>query len=74
MKSKELILKCKDNCSCLSIDKWDDDDYIITMYNSYNKCGIVRRIKEIFKILSGGDVYNSEIVLSKKDFNKIKNF
>jgi hypothetical protein len=75
MTKKELLVKCGDNCSCLSIDKFDDTDkYFITFYNSYQNCGLWTKLKAIYKILLGRQIHNSEIVLSEEDFNKIKNF
>lgn len=74
---KELIIKCVDNCSCLSIDKWDDEDdqYFLTFYSSYSdKRCFKEKIRDIFKILRGKRIYNTEIILNKEDLDKIKNF
>jgi hypothetical protein len=36
MEKSELIVKCTDNCSCMSIDKYEDEpEYYITTYKSY---------------------------------------
>lgn len=71
---KSLIVKCDDNCSALSIDKWDDDVYYITTYKSYNGVSFIGKIKDIWKILKGLDVINNELVINKKEFVKIKKF
>lgn len=72
---KSLIVKCNDNCSAISIDKWDDDDvYYITTYKSYNGVSFMGKIKDIWKIIKGLDVINNELILGTKEFNKIKKF
>lgn len=72
----EVIVKCLDNCTALSIDKWDDaPEYFITLYSSFNrKTTFIQKLKFIFKILMGKKIYHYDIVLSEEDFNKIKNF
>lgn len=72
---KSLIVKCNDNCSALSIDKWDEDDvYYITTYKSYNGVSFMGKIKDIWKIIKGLDVINNELILDTEEFNKIKKF
>ena len=72
---KELIIKCVDNCCCLSVDKYDDcGDHYITLYKSYGGKGFWFRLKDIWKILIGDQVSSFDIVLSEDDFNKIKRF
>lgn len=34
---KELIVKCDCNCSCLSLDKFEEEVYYVTLYKSTNK-------------------------------------
>ena len=72
---KELIVKCVDNCSCLSVDKYDDcGDHYITLYKSYSGKSFWFRLKDIWKILVGDRVSSFDIVLSGEDFSKIKRF
>lgn len=72
---KSLIVKCNDNCSAISIDKWDDDGvYYITTYKSYNGVSFKGKIKDIWKIIKGLDVINNELILGTEEFNKIKKF
>jgi hypothetical protein len=72
---KELIVKCTDNCSCLSVDKWDgEDDYFITTYKSYSTKNWLDRIKDIIRIIKGEDVVGTEIVLKESDYDKLRNF
>jgi hypothetical protein len=72
---KELIVKCNDNCSCLSVDKWDDEDtYFITTYKSYTDVSWLTRFKDIWKIIKGEDVVGTEIILKESDYDKLRNF
>jgi hypothetical protein len=72
---KSLVIKCVDNCSALSIDKFhDDDDYFITTYRSFQKTSLQDKFKAIYNIIFGGEVVGSEVVLSKQEFELIKNF
>ena len=72
---KELIVKCNDNCSCLSVDKWDgEDDYFITTYKSYTDVSWLTRFKDIWKIIKGEDVVGTEIILKESDYDKLRNF
>jgi len=76
MEKKEILVKCGDNCSAMSVDKFDDDEdeYFITFYNSYEDCSWFKKIKAIWKILRGRNIHNSEIILSKEEYNKLRNF
>jgi hypothetical protein len=72
---KEVIVKCNDNCSCMSIDKWlDEEFYYVTFYTSYTSYTLWSKLKDIWKILRGKDITTHEIVLDEEDFNKIRNF
>ncbi len=72
---KEIMVKCVDNCSCLSVDKFDDENnYYITFYKSYGKKRFSFRLKDALNTLLGKDVIGTEIILSEEDFNKLKNF
>lgn len=74
-KKKEVIVKCADNCSCVSVDKWSDDDfYYLTFYKSYTERGLWFRLKTAFKVLMGQDIIGADLVLEKEDFNKIRKF
>jgi hypothetical protein len=70
---ESVIVKCEDNCSALSIDKWDNDDiYYITTYKSYNSVSFKNKLRDIWRILNGLDVINNELLLNKEEFDKIK--
>jgi len=72
---KQLIVKCADNCSCLSVDKWaDEKEYVVTTYKSYATKGWRDKLLDIWKILKGDNVVDTEIILFKEDFEKLKNF
>ena len=70
---KEVIVKCVDNCTSLSIDKWnEDEEYILTFYKSYSGKSFKEKIKDIFRILRGREVIGSELIIDKKSFDKIR--
>lgn len=72
---RELIVKCGDNCSCLSVDKFPDEDkYYVTVYKSYAGKSFYEKLKAIYSIIFGGEVVNAEVVLEPEDFEKLKNF
>jgi hypothetical protein len=72
---KQLIVKCTDNCSCLSVDKWDDEkEYMITTYKSYATKGWKSKLSDIWKIIKGDNVVDTELILFEEDFNKLRNF
>lgn len=72
---KELIVKCSDNCSCLSVDKFpDDDEYYVTVYKSYAGKSFKQKIEAIYNIIFGGDIVKAEVILAPEDFEKLKNF
>jgi hypothetical protein len=71
----QLIVKCADNCSCLSVDKWaDEKEYVITTYKSYATKGWKSKLSDICKIIKGDNVVDTELILSEEDFNKLRNF
>lgn len=76
MKDKtEVIIKCADNCSCMSVDKWDDDEeYFITFYNAYYDSTFGKKLGDIWKIIRGRQISTSELVVSKEDYEKLRNF
>ena len=75
----EVVVKCWDNCSCLSVDVWDEDkdiekEYFITFYNNYNDTSFRKKIVDIWKIIRGKKIYNQDLILDEEDFDKIRNF
>jgi len=75
MEKTELIVKCTDNCSCLSVDKFDDEPlYFITTYKSYSAKDWRNRLVDIWSIILGHNVVDTEIILSEEEFNKLKNY
>jgi hypothetical protein len=75
MGKTELIIKCSDNCSCISVDKFEDEpEYFITTYRSYKSKGWRDRIMDAWVILLGGDVVDIEIVLYEEDFDKFRKY
>lgn len=75
MDKDSVIVKCTDNCSCMSIDKFNDEPYYyVTYYSSYGGTSLWYRIKSAWKVLKGGSVVNNELVLEPEDFQKILDF
>lgn len=71
----EVIVKCVDNCTCMSVDKFNDDtDYYITFYKSYGNKSLWSRVKEAWKAIRGLNTDLNEIVLTKEDYQKLRNF
>jgi hypothetical protein len=72
---REVIVKCADNCSALSIDKWDgENEYFITTYKSYSGKNWYEKLKDIIRIIKGETVVDTEIILDETDFERIRNF
>lgn len=75
MEKSELIVKCTDNCSCLSIDKYVDEPmYYISTYKSYARKDWRDRMVDVWNILLGNNVVDTEIVLTEEEFSKLKNY
>jgi hypothetical protein len=71
----EVIVKCVDNCTCMSVDKFNDDtDYYITFYKTYGNKSLWGRVKEAWKTIRGLNSDLNEIVLTKEDYQKLRNF
>jgi|SaaInl85LU_5_DNA_1037374.scaffolds.fasta_scaffold44236_3 hypothetical protein len=72
---RSVIVKCVDNCSTMSVDKFDDEDvYYVTFYRSYSLKSLWYRIKDAVKVLRGIDLCTHEVILEPEDFDKIVNF
>lgn len=71
---KELIIKCTDNCSCLSIDNWEgEDSYFIMTYKNERK-PFWYRLREAIKYVMGYKIVDVDLILTEKEFNKIREF
>ena len=71
----EVFVKCVDICSCMSVDKFNDDtDYYITFYKTYGNKSLWGRVKEAWKTIRGLNSDLNEIVLTKEDYQKLRNF
>ena len=89
MKSKDgknLIVDC--NCGCdeglrIRINEFDEDTYAIIAYTSGNfykdqklSCWSIFKLKcrKIWRIIRGKDYCYSEILVSKEEYNELKDF
>lgn len=73
-KKKELILKCTDNCSCLSIDNWEgEDSYFIMTYKNERK-PLWYRFREAIKYIMGYKIVDVDLILTEEEFNKLREF
>lgn len=84
--NKELIINC--NCECdegirIKIQEFHDDDYSILTYSNGNFYRdqnhtvwnvISLKLKKIWKVIRNKDHCYSEIILSKKDFEELKEY
>jgi hypothetical protein len=72
----ELVIKCADNCSAISLDKFEDDEtFFITFYRSFDRNkGVWFKLKTIWKILFGGIIHDTELILTKEDIVKIEDW
>jgi hypothetical protein len=71
-KRKDLYLPCTCETELLRVSKWEDEeDVYITVYQYLNER---YSFWERLKILFGGKSKTCDIVLSKKEFNKLKKF
>ncbi len=73
---KELLISCKCLGEVLSRLKYDDEpDVYITVYRyQFPNLSFWRRIKFVVKVLRGKGIETADVVLSREDFNKIKEF
>ena len=64
-----------ESVSDMSVDKFNDDtDYYITFYKTYGNKSLWGRVKEAWKTIRGLNSDLNEIVLTKEDYQKLKNF
>lgn len=71
---KELLLSCKCLGEVVSILKYDDEpDIYVTVYRyQFPYLSFWRRIKFAIKVLRGEGTETADVVLSREDFNRIK--
>lgn len=73
--SKELTIKCTDNCTVLSIDKWSDEEYYFLTFYKNHKPSFWYRLKQAFKYAFKGErMLLADIIVKEEDFNKLREF
>lgn len=75
MEDRELIIRCEDGKSFLCVDKFEKESmYYITTYKSYKHKGWRDRIIDAWGVLLGFENVDAELVISAKDFDKLRKF
>lgn len=69
---KDLYLECACKSEVLRVSKWEDEQEIyLSVYSYFNeKYSFWERLKFLF----GGKTKTTDIILNKKEFNKLKKF
>lgn len=75
MENKELIIKCENEKSFISVYKFENESmYYITTYKSYKGKAFRDRMIDAWGVLLGFENVDSELVVSSKDFDKLRKF
>ena len=69
-KKKELFLTCTCESELLRVVKWEDEDEIYLSVYSFSAQKY--SLRERVKILFGGKTKTTDIILTKKNFDKLK--
>jgi hypothetical protein len=71
-KRKDLYLPCTCETELLRVSKWEDEEEVyLSVYSFFaEKYSFWERLGFLFK----GKIKTAEIILSKKEFNKLKKF
>jgi len=71
-KRKDLYLPCSCETEILRVSKWEDEEeYYFTVYQY---ASVTYTFLERLKILFGRKIKTAEIILSKKELNRLKKF
>lgn len=73
---KEILIRCQCFGEVLSLTRFEDETEIYFTVYKHNPeySSLFRRIKMAIKVLRGKGIETADIVLSKEDFEKIKQF
>lgn len=75
MANKELIIRCEDGKSFISVDKFENESiYYITTYKSYKGKAFRDRMIDAWGVILGLENVDAELVISAKDFDKLRKF
>jgi len=75
MANKELIIRCEDGKSFISVDKFENESmYYITTYKSYKGKALRDRMIDAWGVILGFENVDAELVVSAKDFDKLRKF
>lgn len=75
---EELLVPCECLSEILRIERWSDEEGQVSMqlykYFSVDNISFWRRVKMAFEVLRGREINTADIIISKENWNKIKNF
>lgn len=76
MKNKNLLINCECHGEVLSLTRFENEEetYFTVYKYSYYSISFFRRIKLAIKVLKGEGISTADVVLSKENFDKIKEF
>lgn len=76
MKDKNLLLRCECFGEVISIERFENEQEVyLTVYQySFVDISFFRRIKYAIDVLRGKKLRTADVVLSKENFDKIKEF
>lgn len=75
-KEKTIFIPCNCKSEVVGLSKYDDEDEIyLTVYKySSTSYSFFARIKMAWKVLKGESIDTADVVLSKENFEKIRQF
>lgn len=76
MKEKELLVSCNCKSEVLGLTRFEDEEEVyLTVYKYYSvSTSFFARLKMAIKIFTDGKLAVSDVIISKENFEKIKNF
>lgn len=76
MTNKNILLNCECHGEVLSLTRFENEEetYFTVYKYSYSGISFFRRIKMAIRVLKGEGISTADVVLSKENFEKIKEF
>ncbi len=73
MDGRQEVIRCKCGCHIITIDKFDDDYWVMLWEHGYNKMSLWQRMKTALNMLLGKKYYLFDILLNKEQAERLKN-